>query len=153
MTLEWLLILRIQRGFILIFHRDFFALRHPVGGILFHPHLPEINIFQLFVRTTPIICEILFIVMFYMYVLLYKYGFILCTWSYVYCSGVEEWCLPSIEVEINQSIAINSVGDCSERTVLGFRSSLLVIIIIIIIIVTGSAKTLHVSVFYIPSHK
>ena len=40
MTLEWLLILRIQRGFILVFHRDFFALRHPVGGTPFHPHLP-----------------------------------------------------------------------------------------------------------------
>ena len=111
MTLEWLLILRIQRGFILVFHRDFFALRHPVGGTPFHPHLPKINIFQLFVRTIPIICwlmcifmffvvvlivllfEILFvlcIVMFCMYVLLCKYGFILCMWSYVYCSGVEE---------------------------------------------------------------
>ena len=72
--------------------------------------------------------------MFCMYVLLCKYGFILCMWSYVYCSGVEEWCLPSTKVEtinqsINQSIAINSVGDCSERTVLGFRSSLLLIII------------------------
>ena len=56
-------------------------------------------------------------------------------WSYVYCSGAEEWRLPSTRVEtinqsINQSIAINQVGDCSERTVLGFRSSLLVIIII-----------------------
>ena len=55
-------------------------------------------------------------------------------WSYVYCSGVEKWRLPSTRVEttnqsINQSIAINPVGDCSEMTVLGFRSSLLVIII------------------------
>ena len=50
-------------------------------------------------------------------------------WSYVYCSGVEEWCLSSTEVEtINQSIAINSVGDCSERTVLGLGSSLLVML-------------------------
>ena len=58
-------------------------------------------------------------------------------WLYVYCSGAEEWRLPSTGIEtinqsINQSIAINPVGDCSERTVLGFRSSLLVIIIIII---------------------
>ena len=30
-----------------------------------------------------------------------------------------------INQSINQSIGINSVGDCSERTVLGFRSSLL----------------------------
>ena len=50
MTLEWLFILRIQRGFILVFYIDFFALRHPVGGTLFHPHLPEINIFQLFCK-------------------------------------------------------------------------------------------------------
>ena len=38
-------------------------------------------------------------------------------------TGVE-----TINPSINQSIAINPVGDCSERTVLGFRSSLLVII-------------------------
>ena len=30
-----------------------------------------------------------------------------------------------LKLLINQSIAINLVGDCSERTVLGFRSSLL----------------------------
>ena len=48
---------------------------------------------------------VLCIVMFCMYVLLCKYGFILCMWLYVYCSGVEEWCLPSTEVEtINQLI-------------------------------------------------
>ena len=57
-------------------------------------------------------------------------------WLYVYCSGAEERHLPSTGVEIinqpiNQSIAIYPVGDYSERTVLGFRSSLLVIIIII----------------------
>ena len=71
---------------------------------------------------------------------MYYYVSMVLMWSYVYCSGVEEWCLPSTEVEtinqsINQSIAINSVGDCSERTVLGLGSSLLVIIIIIIIII------------------
>ena len=38
-----------------------------------------------------------------------------------------------INQSINQSIAINPVGDCSERTVLGFKSSLLVIITTIII--------------------
>ena len=32
----------------------------------------------------------------------------------------------SINQPINQSIDINPVGDCSKRTVLGFRSSLLV---------------------------
>ena len=60
---------------------------------------------------------------------------VLCMWLYVYCSGVEERHLPSTGVEtinqsINHSIAINPVGDCSERTVLGFRSSLLVIIML-----------------------
>ena len=63
---------------------------------------------------------------------MYYYVSMVLMWSYVYCSGVEEWCLPSTEVEtinqsINQSIAINSVGDCSERTVLSLGSSLLVI--------------------------
>ena len=53
-------------------------------------------------------------------------------WLYIYCSGAEEQHLLSIGVEtinqsINQSIAINPVGDCSERTVLGCRSLLLVI--------------------------
>ena len=82
--------------------------------------------------------EILFvlcIVMLCMYVLCYVsmviVSFILCIWLYVYCSGAEEWHLPSTRVEtinqsINQSIAINPVGDCSKMTVLGFRSSLLV---------------------------
>ena len=61
---------------------------------------------------------------------MYYYVSMVLIWSYVYCSGVEEWCLPSTEIEtinqsINQSIAINSVGDCSERTVLGLGSSLL----------------------------
>ena len=37
---------------------------------------------------------------------------------------------PKLKLLFNQSIAINSVGDCSERTVLGFRSSLLVIIML-----------------------
>ena len=41
------------------FHLGFsqrFLLRHPVGGTPFHPHLPQINIFQLFVSTTPSSC-------------------------------------------------------------------------------------------------
>ena len=33
---------------------DFFTLRHPVGGALFHPHLPEIKVFQLFVGLFPL---------------------------------------------------------------------------------------------------
>ena len=36
----------------------------PVGGTPFHPHLPQINIFQLFVRTTPIICWLMCMFMF-----------------------------------------------------------------------------------------
>ena len=40
-----------------------------------------------------------------MYVLLCKLALFLCMWLYVYCSGAEEWRLPSTGVEtINQSI-------------------------------------------------
>ena len=79
-------------------------------------------------------CHVVYVCMYY-YVSMVLF---LCMWLYVYCSGAEEWRLPSIEVEtinqsINQSIAINPVGDYSERTVLGFRSSMLVIVIIITI--------------------
>ena len=57
---------------------------------------------------------------------MYYYVSMVLMWSYVYCSDVEEWCLPSTEVEtinqsINQSIAINSVGDCSESDCTWFR--------------------------------
>ena len=39
------------------------------------------------------------------FVCMYYYVSMALMWSYVYCSGVEEWCLPSTKVEtINQSI-------------------------------------------------
>ena len=55
MTLEWLIISRIRRGFTLVFHIDFFDLRHPIGRTLYHPHLSEIRTFMPFVRTIMII--------------------------------------------------------------------------------------------------
>ena len=85
MTLEWLLILRIQRGFILVFHRDLFALRHPVGGTPFHPHLPEINIFQLFVRTAPIICWLMCMFMFFVVVLIVLLVLKFCLYCVLSC--------------------------------------------------------------------
>ena len=41
-----------------------FKASNPVGGTPFHPHLPQINIFQLFVRTTPVICWLMCMFMF-----------------------------------------------------------------------------------------
>ena len=70
MTLEGLLILKIHRGFTLVFYR-FFTLSHPVGGALFHPHLPEIKVFQLFVRTIPVI------------------GWLMCSVCLCFCSGFD----------------------------------------------------------------
>ena len=90
---------------------------HPVGGALFHPHLPEIKVFQLFVR---IICwlmcsvylcfcngfDCIIILKFCLYCVLsccvrmhYYVSWLwlalfLCMWLYVYCSGAEELLAP-----------------------------------------------------------
>ena len=126
MTLEWLLILQIQRGSTLVFHRDFFALRHPVGRTLFHLHLPEIKIFHLFARTIPLsvgscvvyVCfcggfNCIIILKFCLYCVLsycicMHVCIMLCKYSYSFyfcaCSVCILLHLPELKLLINQSI-------------------------------------------------
>ena len=67
----------------------------------------------------------------YYYVSMVIVSFIFCVCGRMYIALVRKNGVcraPELKLlinSINQSIAINPVGDCSERTVLGFRSSLL----------------------------
>ena len=116
---------RLQLGFSQIF----FALRHPVGGTLFHSHLIMIGTFRFFVWTSLIICWLTCSFSSYRFFVVINLKFCLCLCYclvvrirmcvcvsivmvnfylfifsvYVvvcmYCSGAEEWHLLSTGVE------------------------------------------------------